>query len=561
MELIGGACLSYKDVYDDDFVDISELIKGIPSNSILQFLSYLMVNTHLHERDQKAQIGFLELWTGRFPSDDKKRIFDATSRLLESGNAHLALINNLSILMLIENVFAYYNDSEPKKDLTPEEELNLFKAYLLCSQKWISEQVRIEGNVEKEEDLVKWLLPNLISQTELYLFKDFRPQLVKASYFYNYCENDKDLKSGLTQFIESRKLKSWSDHLYHILGLYINATKNKSAIMQLSENDDFLIPFLKQLCLHPNEYAPSRDFLSLREKPIFEYRENEYIFFNLNFLIDKLYQGIVFDFSYFLINNEIEIRGKKLKNHLHFKSLIGEGFSEKTLFYSVLEYIIAKQKYISFKGEELREVLKESEPDYYIRDKAKIYLFEFKDTLIKSDVKYSHNIDAIKAELDSKLIENIKGEPKGIRQLINNIIRINNGDYLMFDDLGKLETVIIYPILVYQDSTLDTPGINSYITKKFNGILADKKIKSMFQIKPPVLINLDSIIMYQDAFHDKQFTLNYCFNHYYDWKRDSDNLIQKIGSFKTYLDEIMPDSYRTPRIIKEIFDKISIKER
>ena len=96
--------------------------------------------------------------------------------------------------------------------------------------------------------------------------------------------------------------------------------------------------------------------------------------------------------------------------------------------YNVLFDVYAK-KYIQKSGEEIKNTYNiDAEPDYYIRNGNKIYLFESKDILIPSEVKISNDYTKITAELKKRLYYEEKGDgsisKKAILQLLYNIKKL-----------------------------------------------------------------------------------------------------------------------------------------
>ena len=120
---------------------------------------------------------------------------------------------------LIENT----NELPLVSDLTPEQELNLFKAYLYCTQVWLDKQIpgfKIP-TVKSEDDLIKILLPTQLPFQEILEFKDFRLQFIKAIYFFKFCERDTQFQVYLKIFLKEYNLDSWHKYLMNLISLYL----------------------------------------------------------------------------------------------------------------------------------------------------------------------------------------------------------------------------------------------------------------------------------------------------------------------------------------------------
>lgn len=204
--------ISYTDLFDDyETVNIQDLLREIPSRSALEVVCHFLGQLHTQERSHKHQLLFIQAWTGRLPTEVHQRINDFIAKRRNGRNTEFNFINNVSALRLIERILEDYNSLEPVKNLTPDQELQLFKAYLLCTQEWLDQQntVWTGEKIETSKDLVKVIFPVQAPQVELIEFKDFRLQFIKAIYFFRFCEKDPLFSDYLQIFLDSMKFDSW----------------------------------------------------------------------------------------------------------------------------------------------------------------------------------------------------------------------------------------------------------------------------------------------------------------------------------------------------------------
>ena len=533
--------ITYKDIFDDyDEVEISNLLEDIPSKNSIQIMGWFMAQLHTLERDPSMQIEFFKMWIGRFPSNVIKGVQQFIDNIESNPRAEYNFLNNASLLILTQNILLYHNDKKELKNLSIEQELNLFKAYLLCSQQWIDEQNEGFTNSEgkEETDLIKMLLPTQLPYQEIFETKDFRIQFIKAVYFFEFCENDDQFKEYLGIFLNEYKLKSWKEYISHLLELYIRKFERLQtpSIIRFEEKseDQEKRNFLENLVIDPTEYSPSKDFLNIRNKPVYKLNRNDYVFLNLNFLVDKIYQGIQFDFGRILAKNKAKFNGRIIKSAVDFIGIFGNEFSENGLFYSVMNYAFEKNDYKKFTGEELKVFLTDGEPDYYIRDKGKIYVFEYKNIFIGAKTKHSYDYTTIKEEIFKKLVKNEKNSPKGVSQLVEVIEKIKKGDFNKFDEFDT-DNVIIYPVIIYVDFSFNLAGINYILNKEFQEQIENRKIKNVYKIKDLTMIDLDSFIKFQDLFRNKKLKINNCLNGYFEYKRDYRDAIKRISTFNMFI--------------------------
>lgn len=553
--------IGYSDIFDDyKTVDINELLKDIPTRNSLEIIGYFLAQLHTIERDPTKQIEFLRIWLGRLPNTVHQRINDFIVKISANPNADYSFLNNISGLILIEKLIENVNELALISDLTPEQELNLFKAYLYCSQLWIDKQnpgFKIP-TVKSEEDLIKILLPTQLPFQEILEFKDFRLQFIKAIYFFKFCERDPQFNVYLDIFLKEYNLDSWHKYLMNLISLYVRKFERLKTPSVINVPDEFpdVINFLGDLSVDPKTFKKSDDFLSLREKPVYRISKNDFVFLNLNFLVDKLYQGIQFDFARVLVKHSATFKDKVIKNTVNFMGIFGNEFSETGLFYSVMDYAFEKSGYVKFSGEKIKAIILDGEPDYYMRDKAKVYLFEFKNIFLGAGIKHSNNYDQIEAEIFKKLVINQNNSAKGVTQLVNVIEKIRAREFEKFDKYNFDET-IIYPVIVYVDFSFNLGGTNFILNKEFRRQLSEKAIKDAHKIKNLTLIDLDTFIKFQDLYRDKTLKLNNCLNEYFEYVRNPKDIFNRISTFNMFIhNKTNKLKYDSPKMLMDEVKKM-----
>lgn len=531
--------ISYCDVFDDfKIVDINYLLKDIPTRNSLKIIGYFLAQLHTIERDQTAQIEFFRMWLDKLPTTVRQRVNNFIQKISVNSNADCNFINNVSGLILIEKLIENANELDLLINLTQEQELNLFKAYLYCSQIWIDKQLPCFNypNLETEENLIKIVLPSQLSFQEILEFKDFRLQFIKAIYFFKFCEKDPQFQTYLNVFLKEYKLDSWQKYLMQLINLYIRKSDRLQIPSVITVPEEFpeVISFLEELSINPKIFKKSDDFLFLREKPVYRIGKNDFVFLNLNFLVDKLYQGIQFDFARVLVKRSATYKGKIIKNKVDFISIFGSEFSEKGLFYSVMDFAFENSKYVRFSGEKIKAIITDGEPDYYMRDKAKVYLFEFKNVFLGADIKHCNNYDQIEEEIIKKMVISQSNSPKGVTQLVNVIEKIRANEFVEFDNYN-FDEITIYPVIVYVDFSFNLGGINFILNKEFRRQIAERAINDAHKIKNLTLIDLDSFIKFKDLFRNKTLKLSTCLNEYFDFIRNPRDLFNNISTFNMFI--------------------------
>jgi hypothetical protein len=553
--------LGYKDLFDDyDNVNPNELIKDIPSRAALEILGYIMAQLHTQERNFKTQIAILKMWIGRLPQELVPLIEDYINQTTIKGKSQFNFANNISALLLVELLIENHNEIQIEGDLTPEQELNLFKAYLWCTQFWTDKQLKaFKGNITNIDELIELFWPFQLPILENLESKDFRFQYLKALYFFKFCENNEVFKEYLQIFLQEYQLKSWEKYLENILSLYIRKFENLKTPSILTIDSEYkeVQDFIENLCIDVSEFKKTDDFTGIRSKPIYKIDKNSYLFLNLNFFVDKLFQGVQFEFFRVLRKHQAKFNGKEIKGFDTFRSIYADQFSETGLFYKVLKYSFEKNNYKLISGEELKKDLREGEPDFYIRDKSKIYLFEYKDVIINSEVKHSYDFEKIRDEITKKMISNQKGKQKGITQLLNTIENLQAGKFFQSDKLDNIDSAIIYPIIVFTDFTFNLPGVNFYLNSEFRKLLKNSSIKNHGNIKDLTLIDLDTFIKFQDLFREKKIKFNNLLNEYSESMTKSKDFFDKLNTFNIYIhNKTREMNYNSPKQLMQEMKKM-----
>ncbi|NOS90298.1 MAG: hypothetical protein HOP30_00095 [Cyclobacteriaceae bacterium] len=537
MKITAYVSIAYSNIFDDyDKIEIKTLLNNIPSKSALEVVGHFSAQIHSKERDSRRQIEFLKIWLARLPNSVHKRINELILKLAKESNVRINFINNITNCLLSEHILANHNSLDRVSNLTPEQELDLFKAYLWCSQQW-TDKLKSKENRERStlDQRAAFLIRMQFPYQELVEFKDFRMQFIKATFFFKFCESNEVFAEYLKIFYSEHKVNSWEEYLTFLLNIYIRKFEElkTSSITKINDDHKLVQEFVRQYCVDVADFKMSDDFLSLREKPVYEIENNSFLFLNLNLIVDKIFQGVQFALSKALIKNGARYKGVLIQRFDHFKSIYGEELSEKGLFYSIMESTFEKNDYIKIDGNTLKRTLKDGEPDFYIRDKNKIYLFEYKDVIINAQTKHSYDFKVIYTELLKKFVANRDGDAKGVTQLVNSIKKIQNGEFNAVDEIDK-DNVIIYPIIIFTDYTLNIAGVNYLLNKEMRKIIANRKIDSR-NVKNLVLIDIDILVKFQDLFRSKYLKINNCLNEYIEYTTIRTPEIKQLGTFNMFI--------------------------
>lgn len=124
------------------------------------------------------------------------------------------------------------------------------------------------------------------------------------------------------------------------------------------------------------------------------------------------------------------------------------------------------------------------------------------------------------------------------------------GEYQKVDDFD-FSKAIIYPIIVYTDPTFNMPGVNYVLQQEFNRLMKERGLDKKLNVKPLVLIDLDSFIKFQDLFGEKKLTINHLLNGFLEHVASKDIFVQ-ISTFNQFIhNKTRKMSYGTPKMFME----------
>jgi len=437
----GLIAIGYKDLWDDyDTVDPLSLLKDVPTVGVLDFIV---------ERQNEVLFAFSDIEAHKNRLYEMRCYLDenAIHRLDSFISKHPAISlfscesNNLMCKLALQQA----NTIDCK--LQPNDILNIYKAYLYCTQKWSDMPFNNLGQVDIDTLFLRVDLPI----AEFKLYKDFRPQLLKAKNFFHFCEQDTLFKEFLKWFCEDRKVSNWTEYIIRLFGLLEASLKYRWIKFDDTQKTDK--DFFNQYCVDIVECSnlwDNDDQYYLRNHFLYSPKDGLYLLLNHNLMVDKFYQGMKFDFcNSVLSRNGKDEKGKIIKDFPDFNSLLGRKFSESVMFYDLMHKCFDGNYEIIMSGDELKPFFdSKGEPDFYIRKGDHAFVFEYKDLTLNNNIKYSSDTEFIKQEIIRRICKGGNKQRKGAGQLLHCINSIINEDRLAPVDQQASKVNVFFPIVV-----------------------------------------------------------------------------------------------------------------
>jgi hypothetical protein len=546
--------LTHRTIYMNELeLSVQEVIEGLPMHTALDLLSdwFHTLSTSITAKKKDFHVNTAMMMVFRINQKEQRdflsfiqggSLFNSPGFRFTTPDACIKLMQYL----LREN-------NKKSGEFSRSDWTLFFHALLLCNAQSIKEDQPLfdHGFKGTADAFLSVVLPARMIDLKIHAERSYKVAFIKIYYFFQFCNGDSDYAAHASNFLNHYGLSHYSAYIYHILYPYLTLLSSPDSTNKIAVPDDaiFVKSILDRFCANGHEVKSTTDFLLLRQYPLYKVDSGTYLFLNLEFFMDKLYGGFLFDFV-----KVIQDSGKSKYNFGTLKQDMGDRFSEILLFYAVMKCFNAVGDK-SLSGSELKVSLKEGEPDFYLRDSNKIFLFEFKDATIKSDVKACGDAAKIKQELIEKFELTPTGHKKGIRQLIPNIKGINGGLYMAVDP-EQPEELEIYPVLVYTDLAMETEGVNYFLNQRLKNLLEEDNLSS--NVKMLTLINLYTLILYQDYFRNGTLNLGVCLEAYFEYTSQN-NLGNQMYSFDNFILHYMVVNrisiITTPQVVNDIMEE------
>lgn len=522
--------MSYSDIFDPaEKVNFTKWLQEIPGISSVETISYLLFTITNPVPTCFSQFDYLAMWMMRMQMPEQGMVLRYIQEKNPFNDPRFALLDIESCLDLLQQLLIHNNCQTVERSRA--DEVKLFKCLLVCNDRKGEQERKLAGLTGKEnaEEAIEKMLPVMIHRMELTKPYNFQLPFLKIDYFFRYCMVEPQYNKYLGIFLAHYRLDRYEQYMFHIVNPYVSSmiTAEPSNKMILDKDYKSAIRFFDAFSINAETIKEDEDFRQLRTFPIYHSDHETYVILVTRFFLDKLFQGLLFDFARVIHGN-----GYPKMNFEQLKSDLGNDFSEHHLFYQVMDRCFAGYGNYRIMGQEMKALVKESEPDFYIRNGNKVFLFEFKDITLPVGVKYAKDVGTIKEGILERTVETKSGQAKAVLQLLQNAKHFYNGLYRRADPVDASHC-IIYPVFVHTEQALQASGINRIHVQRCKGLIQELDLPG-FRIKDIVLIHIDTLILFQDYFADEKFRLDKCLLSYLEYT-SRDNVLNQLIGFDEFL--------------------------
>lgn len=418
-------------------------------------------------------------------------------------------------------------------------------------------------------NVAKLLLVNDASYKDIHkteLKGEFIIQPIQAVLFFKLLESNKKYSGLLSAFYDYYGIISWKQYVKTIYSLalqsYEKGNGNYPAYL-IEQNTEFLSKsVLDRIAIDANiEVFPysnsdeydnkgNSDYREFKGRPLFKLSNGDYVIHNQAILIDRLFQGLYFDF---------QIIARKLADkHPDVANLFTSAFIERTLFVGTVRDCICKYRYVAYDEDELAGIHRINQgelgyPDYMIKSKSNksIVLFECKDIRLNAWIKEQRDYDLLERELKNKIVcktYNLDREHRchkelpnprriGVGQLAGHTASIRKKLFPWDSELS--EDTKIYPVLLIADNRLIYDGLPRLAQQWYQDCLIAEGVNNPQNECPLIMMSPLTLIKYKKRF------LRHGFERYFEQyykaisKRPEEtvDIFNRVMSFDTFMEQ------------------------
>lgn len=529
---------------------LEEYLSGIGRQTLLK-ISPFFLGFGNDKSKYSNPYAFMEMFFSKGNEEIFRAVVENIEIFLRENNYDIQQVEIpyvISSLKFFEFVFDSIPEGTDNIDEL-ESQVNIFKAYVLLNEIVTAEGGKIAS--ESTADIPANLKPSaLFVALQLHNFdltnyridKLYSTQFLRAVMFFEFMESREDCKYLLNEFYNYYGVESYQHYLKLILPISVGVImrdKESHTDIVIDKVKETGTGLLEKLTIDDTELLEAYDFKNLRSKPLLQISENTFRIISPQFGIELLYNGLYWKFKF--LYDTLPKDKRPNKDLYHLKTF---EFSEHFVLNKILKNYFGN-RYFQKSGLELDEKF-DNAPDYYVRNGNKIFLFESKDIMLSAEVKQSFDFNVIKAELEKKLFANEKGKPKAVLQIITNVRNILQ-EKLPFDKGFRASKVRVFPVLVLHYRMFNVGGLNKIVDSWFQEELIKVENEGLdtSRVNPLVIIDIDTLIFYEDIFSKRKLDFEECLQEYYhnyiNFNRNGDRKFKdQETSLKAYQNSILP---------------------
>jgi len=556
--------VEYGDLFDDNMKSPVSYLSGINRRWLIEGLVHMISVSSYDSFSMSARKGLLVMFQDYADNLEVKRLFD---RLDQSDRKYKGiyhtLINHHSLYVLLRAVLL---SDYPEGTLGESFEAYqlLLKAMLAQNSMEMEREKNMLGKIEKKNPLHDSLV---IMQQDLLNIEQFgenineleKTQELKFMTLVRFGKENKKVGNAIQQIVER---KGFSNIQMFLLianmptSVYHDKEKFGEGLICLRKQDftklnatrlwDDFVSYISDKCMDIRDHEKLVDILAdnemlantcFKKYPVLKMNDDEYL------LVSQFYYcQLFYDAFWWELKAEME---KEMTSNEAFEILTKE-FAERYLLCKPAE-LMKRDRRIKIYNEYCFDD-KQPAPDFTIRTRHDIFMFEYKDMRVMKEVAEGDDMNKVLEYIDSRLNHKKQksGEQnKGIPQLISDMEEFFSQKKPWLNICAK-GNVRVHPVLVVHSRTFTTRGLNVILQQRMEERIAESEILKIHkkEIRELTVIDYDMLLI-TIAWSYKDFSQMYhliCDYHHYiiNSQKAEERNISFRGFAMNYMEKEMP---------------------
>ena len=419
--MILGKIVTYSSLFGENshIPKSSDLLTGISSDLLIHYYSFINSICFLNPNDIDREKWILKQILFRFNEKERSEyIIRFADLIYRSKDRPIKFFPLMTLLSCIQDELVRGNRGEVQQP-TKEQELNILLNIFVKNESFDRDITARIGKIETldDEKLYKLIWTIAFPYSEFNYPKNIINSAYKALKFLEFTTESSGLNRSSKEFS-----KTSASYLKELFLLFKNAqVEHNWKLTSMFSEENFAHSKIIQRITHDFDKKKSfnqdefSDFMFLRKFPIIKLN-GSYAVTNWNFIVDKFYPAIIYDFYNKTAVKNI-FKGKNDQEKLNvYLSKVGHEFGEAKLLKETFVKIIRQQSKLIIPGNDIDKNF-----DLYCRIDKHVFLFEYKHIMLPKKITY----EEIKELIDSRLVLN-DGSRKGILQMLDQIVKLHN---------------------------------------------------------------------------------------------------------------------------------------
>lgn len=552
--------LEYHVFFDDNAKDesIEDIVKQIPREMLFNFVEVL------NNIYGNATLDKLDLFFSSKSINNRRLVCYRVMELRKNNPQRDFLFSSdMTCMEVIRYAFAY-SPVDVSFSMNEEQgEMLFFKLLLLINEKVVTYKQIENNSVSKMCFILSFINSVMRAESVQDVRNRTAYQMELAVNFFRMISEGEEYTQLYQLFLASHHINCWEDYIITIYGI-LAAGQFKSGRIKKDLNLDvdhlltkdvlesISLPYdtkISYSAKNKDDRCSNSDYRMLRDKPIIKFENGDFFIYNMEFMLDRLFNSLYFEFKFL---------NQSAKLGLDIAKLFTDTFCERIMFDMFMSKSINENRYKGISEAECVENYKKKDdelgaPDYIVMEGNDVILFECKDIRISGEVIETHDYEAIINEYKNKLF--YKRDKKnifhriGVTQLTGHIesIRKRKFNWCYVDKDAN-----IYPVLVISDYKNVKMGFNVISNEWYQSSLNELRIVTDNN-KPLIVLSFITLFKYNHLFKKNGF--KYYFDMYINSSsRNQKDIIGRNQTFDNYMSQYPYHLYDLKIMVQDILN-------